>query len=138
MAEEKKHGKTGRRVTTVAAAAAVLLLAGSGVRTGGWGLLPGEGDSVLPEKEQTQAVEAVETQEEAETPAEDNILTVAVHENQISFEGEAVTPEELEDALLRAYSEDKEVELVNDNAIKADYDTAAAILDRLNIPYTVK
>ena len=137
MAEEqKKRGKTGRRVTTAAAAAALLLLAGSGVRSGGWGLLPGEGNSLLPEKEQTQVTETVEA--EAPEAADDGVLTVSVHESQISFEGKAVTPEELEEALLRAYSEGVHVELVDDGAIKADYDAAAAILDKLEIPYAVR
>lgn len=135
--EEKKRGKTGRRVTTAAAAAALLLLAGNGVRNGGWGLLPGEGNSLLPEKEQTQAVETVEAEEPA-SAEDDGVLTVSVHESQISFEGENVTPEELEEALLRVYGEGKRVELVDDGAIKADYDSAAAILDKLNIPYAVR
>lgn len=135
MAEEKKRGKTGRRVTTAAAAAALLLLAGSGVRSGGWGLLPGDGESILPQKEQSQTVEAAEAPEAAE---DDGVLTVSVRENQISFEGQPVTPAELEEALLRAYSEGKEVELVDDGAIKADYDTAAAVLDKLGIPYALR
>ena len=66
------------------------------------------------------------------------MLTVSVQESQIVFEGRAVTPEELEEALLRAYGEGKTVELVDNGAIKADYDSAAAILDKLNIPYTVR
>ncbi len=138
MAEqEKKRGKTGRRVTTAAAAAALLLLAGNGVRNGGWGLLPGEGNSLLPEKEQTEAVQVVEAEEPA-AAEDDGVLTVSVQESQIFFEGQAVTPEELEEALLRAYGEGKTVELVDNGAIKADYDSAAAILDKLNIPYAVR
>lgn len=138
MAEqEKKRSKTGRRVTTAAAAAALLLLAGNGVRSGGWGLLPGDGSSLLPEKEQTQAVESVEAEEPA-AAEDDGVLTVSVHESQISFEGENVTPEELEEALLRTYSEGMDVVLVDDGAIKADYDAAAAILDKLEIPYAVR
>ncbi len=138
MAEqEKKRSKTGRRVTTAAAAAALLLLAGNGVRSGGWGLLPGDGSSLLPEKEQTQAVETVEAEEPA-AAEDDGVLTVSVHESQITFEGENVTPEELEEALLRAYSEGMDVVLVDDGAIKADYDAAAAILDKLEIPYAVR
>ena len=92
--EEKKRGRTGRRVTTAAAAAALLLLAGNGVRNGGWGLLPGEGNSLLPEKEQTQAVETVEAEEPA-AAEDDGVLTVSVQESQIFFEGQSVTPEEL-------------------------------------------
>ena len=138
MAEqEKKRGRTGRRVTTAAAAAALLLLAGNGVRNGGWGLLPGEGNSLLPEKEQTEAVQVVEAEEPA-AAEDDGVLTVSVQESQIVFEGRAVTPEELEEALLRAYVEGKTVELVDNGAIKADYDSAAAILDKLNIPYAVR
>lgn len=130
MAEqEKKRGKTGRRVTTAAAAAALLLLAGNGVRNGGWGL--------LPEKEQTEAVQVAEA-EEPVAQEDDGVLTVSVQESQIIFEGRAVTPEELEEALLRAYGEGKTVELVDNGAIKADYDSAAAILDKLNIPYAVR
>ena len=137
MAEEKKRSKTGRRVTTAAAAAALLLLAGNGVRSGGWGLLPGDGSSLPPEKEQTQAVETVEAEEPA-AAEDDGVLTVSVHESQITFEGENVTPEELEEALLRAYIEGMDVVLVDDGAIKADYDAAAAILDKLEIPYAVR
>ena len=44
----------------------------------------------------------------------------------------------LEEALLRAYGEGKTVELVDNGAIKADYDSAAAILDKLNIPYAIR
>ena len=142
--EETRHGKTGRRLTIAAAAAAVLLLAGGGL-TGGWGLLPGDGSSPQPDQTQTQAEQTVTASPAASGSAEtneaaepDTLLTVRVHESQILFEDAPVTPKELEEQLLRAYSEGKEVELVNDGAIKADYDAAAAILDKLEIPYAVR
>ena len=140
MAHEEPKTHIGR-TRTVAAAAAVLLLAGGGMRSNGFGLLPNEGDSVLPEEGTTTLQEAVDrrdAQPEAEAEAEDYVLTVTVREDKLFFEGEEVSPEELEEALLRAYSTEKQVELVDDSAIKADYDTAAAILERLEIPYEAR
>ena len=138
---------TGVAVVGVAAVAFFLLGRNTG-SGGGWGFLPGNGNSILPNSEQsqveevvgsnqTQAVETVEAEEPA-AAEDDGVLTVSVQESQIIFEGRAVTPEELEEALLRAYGEGKTVELVDNGAIKADYDSAAAILDKLNIPYAVR
>ena len=140
MAHEEKKRHSGRTLT-VAAAAAVLLLAGGGMRSNGFGLLPNEGDSVLPEEGTTTVQEVVDRrdpQPEAQAEAEDYVLTVTVREDKLLFEGEEVSPEELEEALLRAYSTEKQVELVDDGAIKASYDTAAAILERLEIPYELR
>ena len=132
--ERKRHGG---RTATIAAAAAVLLLAGGGMRSNGFGLLPGEGDTVLPEEEPA-AVQEVIDRRDAQPEAEDYVLTVTVREDKLLFEGEEVSPEELEEALLRSYSTEKQVELVDEGAIKASYDTAAAILERLEIPYEVR
>ncbi len=132
MTEEKKKKEKGRGGRTAAAAALLLLLAGGGYASGGFGLLPNDGDSLKPQTEQ------VETAAPAETPVQtedDGVLTVRVQEHQIFFEGEPVTPEELEEALLRGYEEGMRVELIDDGAIKAEYDAAAAVLARLNIPY---
>ena len=138
MAQEEKKRHSGRTLT-VAAAAAVLLLAGGGMRSNGFGLLPNEGDSVLPEEGTTTVQEVVDRRDpQPETEADDYVLTVTVREDKLFFEGEEVSSEELEEALLRAYSTEKQVELVDDSAIKADYDTAAAILERLEIPYEAR
>ena len=53
----------------------------------------------VPETAQTETVEA----EEPAAPEDDGVLTVSVQESQIFFEGQSVTPEELEENLLRAY-----------------------------------
>ncbi len=131
--EKKRHGG---RITTLAAAAAVLLLAGGGMRSNGFGLLPNEGDSVLPEEE--PAAQEVVDRRDAEPAEEDYVLTVSVSEDKLYFEGEEVSPEELEEALLRSYSTEYQVELVDDGGIKAEYDTAVAILERLEIPYEAR
>ena len=94
-------------------------------------MLPEEGNSLKPETEQVELVE----QESAKEPADDGILTVRVSENQIYFEDEPMTAAELEEALLREYTEGTPVELVDDSAIKAGYDEAAAVLDKLGIEY---
>jgi hypothetical protein len=138
MAQEEKR-RHGGRTATVAAAAAVLLLAGGGMRSNGFGLLPNEGDSVLPEEGTTTVQEVVDRRDvQPEAEAEDYVLTVTVREDKLLFQGEEVSPEELEEALLRSYSTEKQVELVDDGAIKASYDTAAAILERLEIPYELR
>ena len=59
MAQEEKK-RHGGRTATIAAAAAVLLLAGGGMRSNGFGLLPNEGDSVLPEEGTTTVQEVVD------------------------------------------------------------------------------
>ena len=138
MAQEEKK-RHGGRTATIAAAAAALLLAGGGMRSNGFGLLPNEGDSVLPEEGTTTVQEVVDRRDpQPEAQAEDYVLTVTVREDKLLFEGEEVSPEELEEALLRGYSTEKQVELVDDGAIKASYDTAAAILERLEIPYELR
>ncbi len=131
MAEQKKKGKGA--AGTAGIAALILLLAGGGYGVGrGQGMLPNEGDSLKPETEQVEVVE----QDATEEMADDGILTVRVSENQIYFEDEPVTGAELEEALLREYSEGTPVELVDDSAIKAGYDEAAAVLDKLGIEYS--
>ena len=130
--QEKRKGRGGRRA--VGAAVLLLLLAGGGYSTRGFGLLPGDGDSVLPQAEQTVVAEQAET----EAAAESNELIIRVHESEIRFQGEAVTAEQLEEALLHSYGEGKTVRLIDDGAIKADYDTAVAVLEKLNIPYTAE
>jgi len=130
MAEQKKKGKGA--AGTAGIAALILLLAGGGYGVGrGQGMLPEEGDSLKPETEQLELVE----QESAQEPADDGILTVRVSENQIYFEDEPMTAAELEEALLREYTEGTPVELVDDSAIKAGYDEAVAVLDKLGIEY---
>ena len=138
MAQEERR-RHGGRTATIAAAAAVLLLAGGGMRSNGFGLLPEKGDSVLPEEGTTTVQEVVDRRDpQPETEADDYVLTVTVREDKLLFQGEEVSPEELEEALLRSYSTEKQVELVDDGAIKASYDTAAAILERLEIPYELR
>ena len=134
--QEKEKKKRSGRVTTLAAAAAVLLLAGGGMRSNGFGLLPNEGDSVLPEEESVQSQQVIDRRD-AEA-VDDYVLTVTVREDTLFFEGEEVSPEELEEALLRSYSTEHQVELVDEGGIKATYDTAEAILARLEIPYEAR
>ena len=138
MAQEERR-RHGGRMATIAAAAAVLLLAGGGMRSNGFGLLPEKGDTVLPEEGTTTAQEVLDRRDpQVEAEADDYVLTVTVREDKLLFQGEEVSPEELEEALLRNYSTEKQVELVDDGAIKASYDTAAAILERLEIPYELR
>ncbi len=133
MAEEKKKGRSA--AGTAGVAALILLLAGGGYGIGrGQGMLPNEGDSLKPETDQVEIVE----QEPSDEIADDGILTVRVSENQIYFEDEPVTAAELEEALLIEYSAGIPVELVDDSAIKAGYDEAAAVLDKLGIEYGAK
>ncbi len=132
---QRSRGRTGRRVTTAAAAAALLLLAGRGLGSGGWGLLPGDGTSLLPNAEEREVVEAKTETVEEPAAAEDGVLTVRVQEHTIYLEDEALSPEALEERLLSLWHEGDAVELIDDGAIKADYDAAAAVLDRLQIPY---
>ena len=133
MAEKNKKGKGG---TTVGAAALILLLAGGGFGVGrGQGLLPNDGNSLRPETEQVQAVEQEQPVEEA--VQDDGVLTVRVAENSIYFEDIEMDAAGLEEALLSAYTDGAKVELLDDNAIKARYDEAAAVLDKLGIEYSV-
>lgn len=139
MAEEneRKRGRTGRRVTTAAAAAAVLLLAGRGLGSGGWGLLPGDGNSLLPGTQQSQTVETKSEQPEEilNVTEDDGVLTVRVHEHTITLEDAELSAEQLEEKLKSLWHAGDPVELVDDGAIKADYDAVVAVLERLEIPF---
>lgn len=134
--EENSKKKRGRGTRAAAAGVILLLLAGTGVRTGGFGLLPEQGTSLLPESGQVETAAPVPTDAPEAVAEDDGVLTVRVSENVIYFEDEPVSAGQLEEALLRAYAEGAQVELVNDRAIKADYDEAVAVLERLGIPYT--
>ena len=137
MANErnKKRGH-GVRNTAIAGAALLLLLGGGryglGIgRGGGEGVLPQEGDSVLPETAQTETGEATAAPEEA--PGDDGVLEITVREDKLYYEGEAVDLTALRDALLRDYAEGVKVKLTDDHAIKSAYDEVSALLTSLGI-----
>ncbi len=147
--KNKKRSHTGRNVTLTALVLAALLGGGRyglGLgRGGGEGLLPENGNSTqsgtaqavqTAEAPQTQAPEAQETEapvgEAAE--ADDGVLSIVVREDRLFYEDEEIDLAGLEQALLRDYIQGKTVvTLTDDHAIKAAYDEAAALLDRLGI-----
>ena len=147
----KRNRHTGGKVTAGAVILALLLAGGHfglGIGREGGGLLTGqaletdqETLSETAEKAQEKAAEAVETVqekvEEAVSPQDDGVLTVTVREDKLLYEGEEVTLAQLEENLLRDYKgDDTTVELKDDHAIKAAYDEATALLQKLNIPFS--
>lgn len=137
MANERNNKRGhGVRNTAIAGAALLLLLGGGryglGIgRGGGEGVLPQEGDSVLPETAQTETVEATAAPEEA--PGDDGVLEITVREDKLYYESEAVDLTALRDALLRDYAEGVKVKLTDDHAIKSAYDEVSALLTSLGI-----
>lgn len=147
----KRNRHTGGKVTAGAVILALLLAGGHfglGIGREGGGLLTGEAletakETVTETAEQVQekAEETVETiQEKVEQVAasqDDGVLTVTVKEDKLLYEGSEVTLAQLEESLLKDYRGDATaVELRDDHAIKAAYDEAAALLQKLNIPFT--
>lgn len=147
----KRNRHTGGKVAGGALILALLLAGGHfglGIGREGGGLLTGqaletaqETLSENAEKAQEKAAEAVETVqekvEEAVSPQDDGVLTVTVREDKLLYEGEEVTLAQLEENLLRDYKgDDTTVELKDDHAIKAAYDEATALLQKLNIPFS--
>ena len=137
MANERNNKRGhGVRNTAIAGAALLLLLGGGryglGIgRGGGEGVLPQEGDSVLPETAQTETVEATAAPEEA--PGDDGVLEITVREDKLYYEGKAVDLTALRDALLRDYAEGVKVKLTDDHAIKSAYAEVSALLTSLGI-----
>ena len=147
----KRNRHTGGKVTAGAVILALLLAGGHfglGIGREGGGLLTGQALETAQEKaaetvEQVQekAQEAVETVQEkvqeVAAPQDDGVLTVTVKEDKLLYEGSEVTLAQLEESLLKDYRGDATaVELRDDHAIKAAYDEAAALLQKLNIPFT--
>ena len=146
MAEQKEKKKSrGGAVAGGAAAlalAAYLLLGTPGLDIGlgnGGGLLPGSGNA--PAQEQSVGENGAQTEA---APAEqdglrDGTLTILIREDGIEYEGESVTAEELQTLLERDYAEgETAIEVVDDHAIKADYDGVIALLSDLSLPYEAK
>ena len=151
--ERKKKSHTGRNVTITALLLAALLGGGRyglgiGKGGGGEGLLPESGNSTQSQTAQTAQTEQAEPEapETADAPeqepevtepgetAADAVLEIAVKEDKLFYEGEETDLAALEQALLRDYVQGKTVvTLTDDHAIKAAYDEAAALLDRLGI-----
>ena len=158
----RRNGHTGGKVAIGAVALALLLAGGHfglGIGREGGGVLTGQAmeqaqETVTEAAEQAQetvteaveqvqekAAEAVETvqekAEEAGAAQDDGVLTVTVREDKLLYEGEEVTLVQLEEDLLRDYKADATtVELRDDHAIKAAYDEAKALLEKLNIPFS--
>lgn len=155
MKQTKRNARRSRHTGGKVAGGAVLLallLAGGhfglGIGREGGGLLTGESvqnaaetvtESVESAKETlTQAAETVqEVIQEVGAPQDDGVLSIAVKEDKLLYEGQEVTLVQLEEALLKDYKAGiTTVELKDDHAIKATYDEVNALLSRLNIPFT--
>ena len=146
----KRNRHTGGKVTAGAVILALLLAGGHfglGIGREGGGLLTGQALETATEtvtetaqKAEEKAAEVVETVqekvEEVVSPQDDGVLTVTVREDKLLYEGQEVTLVQLEEALLRDYSDGVKVSLTDDHAIKAAYDEAKALLQKLNIPFT--
>ena len=154
--ETKEPKKKKNRHTGAKTAAAIVVLAalmGGGYYGLGIGqdliTLPG----VVPSQAESSAVhetsQASEKPQEASTIAEsalpesqnpakseDDILEIVIREDKIEYEGNVITLQELEEALLSDYTEEMNVTLTDDHAIKATYDEVTALLEKLSIPYT--
>ena len=137
----KRSRHTGAKVTGAAVIIAALLAGGHF----GLGIGRGEGGALLPNQEAPAAQTAVaETAEEtteaapAENPADDGVLGITVREDGVYYEGEAVTLDELGEALLKDWKDGVGVTLTDDHAIKSTYDEVTALLDKLSIPYTAE
>ena len=93
------------------------------------------GEPAQPVQEPTEAPTA-EPVQEIVVPVDDGVLTVTVREDKLLYEGREVTLSQLEEAILKDYkAETSTVELRDDHAIKAAYDEARALLQRLSIPF---
>ncbi len=140
MAKERSNQRrhTGAKVTA-AAAVVIALLAGGRY---GLGIGRGEGGALLPNQQGPQAAPQETAVQETAAPteeaaADESVLAVTVRESELLYNGASVSLAELEAALLADYKDGKTVTLTDDHAIKASFDEAAALLDRLSIPYTV-
>ena len=133
--QKKKKSHTGRNVTITAVLLAALLGGGHfglGIGRGGEGFLTQNSESA---QTQTAAAEASAEPQAEETAPDDGVLAITVQEDKLLYQGAEVSLTELEEALLRDYTPEKTVTLTDDHAIKAAYDEAAALLDKLGIPY---
>ncbi len=128
---EKNGGKRSNGGKIGIVAAILALLAGGGYVGFGNG---GEVISNVANNVADQAVNVVETVQDVVAP-DDGSMTIVVREDKLYYNNRAVTLDELEERLLRDWSEEKEVELVDRQAIKSAYDDAVALLDKLDIPY---
>ena len=131
---QKKHHPVRNTAAGVGAAALLALLLGNrfGIGLGGDG-----GSGLLPAQDNAPAPAETKTEEQVEQ-ADDGVLSITVREDGLLYEGKSVSIEELEAALLSDYKEGVSVELVDDHAVKASYDEACALLQRLAIDYTEK
>ena len=149
----KRNRHTGGKVTAGAVVLALLLAGGHfglGIGREGGGLLTGQALETATEtvtetaqKVEEKAAETVETVqekvEEAVASRDDGVLIVTVNEDKLLYEGQEVTLAQLEESLLKDYkAETTTVELKDDHAIKAAYDEAKALLEKLSIPFTEK
>ena len=147
----KRNRHTGGKVTAGAVILALLLAGGHfglGIGREGGGLLTGQALETATEtvtetaqKVEDKAAETVETVqekvEEVVASRDDGVLIVTVNEDKLLYEGQEVTLAQLEESLLKDYkAETTTVELQDDHAIKAAYDEAKALLQKLNIPFT--
>ena len=133
MAEKKHHPVRNTAAGVGAVALLAMLLGGRfGLGMGGNG-----GEGLLPAQESAPEPAPTAAEEVIQEP-DDGVLTITVREDGLVYEGRDVTLSELEAALLSDYKEGVSVELVDDHAVKASYDEAGALLQKLAIEYTEK
>ena len=128
MARQKKNKHTGAKVTAAAAVLLAALAGGSfGISRGGFHFADSQYAGTVMQPSET--VEKASAQDES-------ILTITVQNSEILYRGEAVTLSQLEALLLSDYTEDKQIILQDDHAIKATFDEVSALLAKLSLPYT--
>ncbi|MBQ7058041.1 MAG: hypothetical protein IJM83_01870 [Firmicutes bacterium] len=149
--QKKRNRHTGAK--TLGAVLVLAALMGGGYYGLGIGqdviALPGVRPSQAESSTVQETSQASETQQEAATPAEstamesenpakteDDVLEIVIREDKIEYEGNELSLQELEEALLKDYTDQMTVTLTDDHAIKATYDEVTALLEKLTIPYT--
>ena len=131
MARQKKNKHTGAKVTAATAVLLAALAGGSfGISRGGFHFTgsqyAGTNGTVM---QPSETVEKTSAQDES-------ILTITVQNSEILYRGDAVALSQLEALLLSDYTEDKQIILQDDHAIKATFDEVSALLAKLSLPYT--
>lgn len=107
-----------------------------GIFPGGSGVMPAE--QKQPEQqvqEEPTPVEETEATDKGRVDEEGTSHVIAVGENGITFDGEAITTEALTEKVA-GLAEGAEVVLKDEHAVVGDYSAVKEILDAANIVYT--
>ena len=144
MAKEKEKKKKGGG--TIAGAALLLALLGGGgyfglgVGNPNGGLINPAGSGAAAQ-EATTAAPAASSAEAVSTAAADNttgedlsVLTIRITEDKIIYRGQEVSLTELEEALLRDYTDGRSVVIQKEKDILSTYNEVEALVNRLRIP----